>query len=90
MLHSSPRRFSTGVPVSAIRMSADSCRTARVRWVDAFLIACASSRTMTRKCLEARTSVVCWTRPVAGDQDVAGAEPLDQSTAVGAREIVQP
>jgi hypothetical protein len=43
--HSSPSRFSTGVPVSAIREAAGRLRTARACRVPAFLMFCASSQT---------------------------------------------
>ena len=42
--HRSPRWFSTGVPVSAIRDRASSAFTALVCLAFGFLIACASSR----------------------------------------------
>ena len=42
--HRSPRWFSTGVPVSAMRDVAFSAFTARVCLALGFLIACASSR----------------------------------------------
>ena len=42
--HRSPRWFSTGVPVSAMRAVAFSAFTARVCFAFGFLIACASSR----------------------------------------------
>ena len=45
MLHSSVRRFSTGVPVAATRNFAASRRTAFARFDASFLIACASSST---------------------------------------------
>ena len=45
--HSSPRWFSSGVPVIAMRWRADSSRTTRAAWLRAFLIACASSSTST-------------------------------------------
>ena len=45
MVRSSPRLFSTGVPVSAMRWRAGSFRTAFDTAVFGFLIACASSRT---------------------------------------------
>ena len=43
--HSSDSRFSTGVPVSAIRAAAGSARTARACLVAWFLMFCASSQT---------------------------------------------
>ena len=46
--HSSASRFSTGVPVSAIRCPARSRRTALAAWDRLFLIACASSSTTRR------------------------------------------
>ena len=42
--HRSPRWFSTGVPVSAMRAVAFSAFAARVCFAFGFLIACASSR----------------------------------------------
>ena len=42
--HRSPRWFSTGVPVSAMRAVAFSALAARVCFAFGFLIACASSR----------------------------------------------
>ena len=44
MLHSSPSRFSTGVPVSAKRTRLFTPQTALYFWVVWFLMACASSR----------------------------------------------
>ena len=43
--HSSDSRFSTGVPVSAIRVAAGRARTARACLVVWFLMFCASSQT---------------------------------------------
>ena len=43
--HSSDSRFSTGVPVSAIRVAAGRARTARACLVAWFLMFCASSHT---------------------------------------------
>ena len=43
--HSSDSRFSTGVPVSAIRVAAGRARTARACLVAWFLMFCASSQT---------------------------------------------
>ena len=43
--HSSPSRFSTGVPVSAMRCPAGSRRTALAAWVCGFFTAWASSST---------------------------------------------
>ncbi len=44
----SPSRFSTGVPVSAMRACASSCLAARVCRAPGFLIACASSSMASR------------------------------------------
>ena len=43
MLHNSPKRFSTGVPVSAKRTRLFTRHTALYFWVVWFLMACASS-----------------------------------------------
>ena len=53
--HSSDKRFSTGVPVSAMRWPACSLRTARPI-VAGFLTNCASSRTTVAQATSARTS----------------------------------
>jgi hypothetical protein len=45
----SDRRFSIGVPVSAMRLAAVSCFTARDCCAPAFLMACASSSTTSRQ-----------------------------------------
>ena len=44
MLHSSPSRFSTGVPVRANLTRLRTLQTALYFWVVWFLMACASSR----------------------------------------------
>ena len=44
MLHNSPKRFSTGVPVRANRTLLFTPHTALYFWVVWFLMACASSR----------------------------------------------
>ena len=53
---SSERRFSTGVPESASRISATSWRAARAVAVVVFFTFCASSRTTQRKRMRARRS----------------------------------
>jgi hypothetical protein len=45
-LHSSSRRFSTGVPVKVSLKAASSRHAARVTWLSGFLMACASSSTI--------------------------------------------
>ena len=54
--HSSLRRFSTGVPVMAIRRSAGIARTLWVVRAALFLICCASSSTRRRHVTVARSS----------------------------------
>ena len=67
--HRSPRRFSTGVPVSAMRAGAFSALTARVCLAPGFLIACASSR-MTKRHVGLRQRRHAQQRAVAGDHQV--------------------
>ncbi len=67
--HRSPRRFSTGVPVSAMRARADSALAARVCRAAGFLIACASSKIASRQAIgtEHRDAQQA---AVAGDHEV--------------------
>lgn len=55
-LHSSPSRFSTGVPESAMRASAFNARTALARAVSGFFTAWASSRMSVAKDTAAKRS----------------------------------
>ncbi len=57
--HRSDSRFSTGVPVSAIRVAAGRARTARACLVAWFLMFCASSQT-TRAQVEGASAA--WSR----------------------------
>ena len=67
--HRSPRLFSTGVPVSAIRACAFSALAARVCLAAGFLIACASSRIAQRQ-RDLRQSRHPQQRAVAGDRQI--------------------
>ncbi len=80
--HSSDRRFSTGVPVRAMRCPARSLRTARADRVAGFLTNCASSSTTVDQATSARTSrsrvsrpYVVTTRSLAARTD-AGSPPV--------------
>ena len=66
----SPSRFSTGVPVSAMRARASSCLAARVCLAPGFLIACASSRTARSPGRSARSAGMRSERSVAGDHQI--------------------
>jgi hypothetical protein len=70
----SPSRFSTGVPVSAMRARASSCLTALVCLAPGFLIACASSRRRGRHGMAPARGAR--QRAVAGDDQIDAGEPL--------------
>ena len=71
--HSSPRWFSTGVPVRHRRCSAGTRSTARRAWLRAFLIACASSSTTRWKRCSAKRSSSRTSDRIRRDDDVAPA-----------------
>ena len=54
--HSSPSRFSIGVPVIATLRRAGSRRSARARFVAGFLTSCASSSSTRSQVIAARSS----------------------------------